>query len=346
MPTLDRSKTAPHLQAVRLAFLAMFGIMLLAAIGWMTSNIRQIPPESRAVVLRFSALNRVQNAGLMLAWPQPFEQVLLVPDAAQVIERRVEGLLRAPGADIIASDTGLQSDAMAGSGYLLTADASVVHLDVRVFYRVTDPVAYVLQGPHVIPTLDRLATRSAVMICASRDLDSILVARPELVAADNGVAERRERLRADLLASINDSLRALATQSLGLGIEVERVDVQSSLPGAAVAAFDGVLTASQQAEQALASARNDAAKQNQTAAQVADMTIQIAQAQATERVGKARTDTATISGLASTQGSNGDPGLLQRLYRDRVTTILSQAGSVVTVDPHDDSRLILQGIER
>jgi regulator of protease activity HflC (stomatin/prohibitin superfamily) len=346
MPTLDRSKTAPHLQAVRLAFLAMFGIMLLAAIGWMTSNIRQIPPESRAVVLRFSALNRVQNAGLMLAWPQPFEQVLLVPDAAQVIERRVEGLLRAPGADIIASDTGLQSDAMAGSGYLLTADASVVHLDVRVFYRVTDPVAYVLQGPHVIPTLDRLATRSAVMICASRDLDSILVARPELVAADNGVAERRERLRADLLASINDSLRAVATQSLGLGIEVERVDVQSSLPGAAVAAFDGVLTASQQAEQALASARNDAAKQNQAAAQVADMTIQIAQAQATERVGKARTDTATISGLASTQGSNGDPGLLQRLYRDRITTILSQAGSVVTVDPHDDSRLILQGIER
>jgi regulator of protease activity HflC (stomatin/prohibitin superfamily) len=113
-----------------------------------------------------------------------------------------------------------------------------------------------------------------------------------------------------------------------------------------VAAFDGVLTASQQAEQAIAAANNDAAKQNQAAAQAADLTVQIAQAHATERVGKARTDTATITALASTQGNDADPGLLQRLYRDRVAMILSQAGSVVTVDPHDDGRLILQGVEK
>jgi regulator of protease activity HflC (stomatin/prohibitin superfamily) len=340
------SKSAPHVQAVRLAFLAMFGLMLFAAVAWLTSNIRQIPPESRAVVLRFGALSRVQNAGLTIAWPQPVEQVMLVPNAAQVIERRVEGLQRAPAADMVTSDTGLQSDALAGSGYLLTADASVVHLDIRVFYRVTDPVAYVLQGPHVIPALDRLATRSAVAICAARDLDSILVARPELVAADEGVAARRERLRADLVISINESLRAIATEGLGLGIEVERADVQSSLPGPAIAAFDGVLTASQQAEQAVAAARNDAAKQNQAAAQAADLVVQVARAQASERVSKARTDTATIAGLASTARSNSDPGLLQRLYRERIATILSQAGSVVTVDPRDDGRLILQGVEK
>ncbi|QXZ81315.1 SPFH domain-containing protein [Rhizobium sp. L51/94] len=346
MSGMRNTKAAPHMQAVRLAFMAMFGIMLIAAISWATSNIRQIPPQSRAVVMRFGALNRVQNAGLTLAWPQPFERVLLVPDAAQVIERKVEGLLRSPTADLVTSNTGLQSDAEAGSGYLLTADASAVHLDVRVFYRVTDPVAYVLQGAHVIPTLDRLATRSAVMVCASRDLDSILVARPELVAADSGVAERRERLRADLVIGINDGLRALATQGLGLGIEVERADVQSSLPASAIAAFDGVLTASQQAEQAIAAARNDAAKQNQAAAQAADLVVKLAQAQATERVGKARTDTATITGLATTQSSNSDPGLLQRLYRARIATILSQAGSIVTIDPRDDARLILQGVEK
>ena len=345
MAGTERGKAAAHLQAVRLAFLAMFGIMSVAAVAWVTSNIRQIPPQSRAVVMRFGALNRVQNAGLTFAWPQPIEQVLLVPGPTQVIERRVEGLLRAPDADIV-SDTGLQSDALAGSGYLLTADASIVHLDVRVFYRVTDPVAYVLQGGHVIPALDRLATRSAVLVCASRDLDSILVARPELLASDSGVAERRERLRADLLASMNDSLRALAVQGLGLGIEVERTDVQSSLPGPAVSAFNGVLTASQQADQAIAAARNDAARQNQAAAQAADLVVRVAEAQAIERVSKARSDTATITGLASAEGDVGDPGLLQRLYRDRVGKILSQAGSIVTVDPRDDGRLILQGVEK
>jgi regulator of protease activity HflC (stomatin/prohibitin superfamily) len=75
------------------------------------------------------------------------------------------------------------SDALAGSGYLLTGDAGVVQLDVRVFYKVTDPYAFVLQGEHVLPALDRLVTRSAVALTAARDLDTILVARPELIGA-------------------------------------------------------------------------------------------------------------------------------------------------------------------
>lgn len=342
----DRKKDAsPQVQAVRLAFLALFAIMAMAAVGWMISNIRQIAPESRAVVLRMGALNRIQNSGLLLAWPQPFEQVLLVPASANVLERKIQGLLRSIDAKTDETDTAPESDALAGSGYLLTADASVVHLDIQVFYRVTDPFDYVIQGSHVIPALDRLATRSAILVCASRDLDGILVARPELVASNNGTAERRERLRADLVKSVNDSLNALSARGAGLGIEVERADVQSSLPVQAVAAFDGVLTASQQAEQAVAAARNDAAKQGQAAAQAADLAVQIATAQATERIGKARTDTATITGLAVAQG-NDSPGLLLRLYRDRIATILSQAGSVITVDPRDDSHLILQGMDK
>ncbi|MCO2359221.1 protease modulator HflK, partial [Pseudomonas aeruginosa] len=38
-----------------------------------------------------------------------------------------------------------------------------------------------------------------------------------------------------------------------------------------------------------------------------------------------------------------DPGLLWRLYRERVPAILGKAGSVGSVDPRDGGRLILQG---
>jgi hypothetical protein len=41
-----------------------------------------------------------------------------------------------------------------------------------------------------------------------------------------------------------------------------------------------------------------------------------------------------------------DSGLLLRLYRERLPKILGQAGSVTTVDPKDDSRLIIQGAEQ
>ncbi len=340
---------SPWLQASRLAFLGLYVVTLLAALGWAVSNVREIDPQNRAVVFRFGELDRVQNAGLLLAWPQPFEQVVLLPSADRVIERHVETLLRSPtalAADKITSFATPMSDALAGSGYLLTGDAGVVQLDVTAYYKVTDPREFVLQGEHVLPALDRLVNRSAVSLAAARDLDTILVARPELVGSDNQSAERRERLRGDLVQGINSRLGELTATGVGLGVEVVRVDVQSSLPAAAVNAFNAVLTASQQADQAVANARTDAEKLNQTANQQADRTLQVAHAQASERLAKAQTDTAAVTGLAQSIQNKSDPGLLLRIYRERVPAILKQAGSVTTVDPRDDSRLIIQGADK
>jgi regulator of protease activity HflC (stomatin/prohibitin superfamily) len=340
---------SPWLQASRLAFLGLYVVTLLAALGWAVSNVRQIDPQNRAVVFRFGELDRVQNAGLLMAWPQPFEQVVLLPSADRVIERHVETLLRSPtalAADKVTSFATPMSDALAGSGYLLTGDTGVVQLDVTAYYRVTDPREFVLQGEHVLPALDRLVNRSAVSLTAARDLDTILVARPELVGSDSQSAERRERLRGDLVQGINKRLDDLAKTGVGLGVEVVRVDVQSSLPAAAVNAFNAVLTASQQADQAVANARTDAEKVSQTANQQSDRTLQVAHAQASERLAKAQTDTAAVTGLAQSIQNKSDPGLLLRIYRERVPAILKQAGSVTTVDPHDDSRLIIQGADK
>ncbi len=349
VPRGTNSLNSPWIQAGRLAFFALYAVTVLAALAWAFSNVRQIDPQNRAVVMHFGALDRIQNAGLLLAWPQPFEQVVLLPAADRVIERRVENLLRSPAAiqaDRVATFATPISDALAGSGYLLTGDAGVVQLDVRVFYKVTDPYDFVLQGDHVLPALDRLVTRSAVALTAARDLDTILVARPELIGADNQAAERRERLRGDLVQGINRRLAELKANAQGIGIEVARVDVQSSLPEPAVGAFNAVLTASQQADKTVANARTDAEKITQTANELADRTLQVAHAQAGERLAKASADTATVLSLAQARQQGTDPQMLLRLYRERIPKILGQAGSVTTVDPKDDSRLIIQGASK
>ncbi|NWA04108.1 SPFH domain-containing protein [Pseudomonas gingeri] len=348
-PEQEVGLSSPWIQAGRLAFLGLYAVTLLAALAWAFSNVRQIDPQDRAVVLRLGALERIQNAGLLLAWPRPFEQVVILPAADRVIERRVEGLLRSDAAlqaDRQATLATPVNDALAGSGYLLTGDAGVVQLDVRVFYKVTDPYAFVLQAGHVLPALDRIVTRSAVALTAARDLDTILVARPELIGSDSQAAERRERLRGDLLQGVNRRLVELAATGQGIGVEVARVDVQSSLPGPAVNAFNAVLTASQQADKAVANAHNEAAKLSQSATQDADRLVRVAEAQASERLAKAQADTATVVSLARAQQDGSDPGLLLRLYRERLPKILGQAGSVTTVDPRDDSRLIIQGAEQ
>ncbi|VFB20604.1 protease modulator HflK [Pseudomonas fragi] len=348
-PDEIKGVSSPWQQAGRLAFLGLYAVTVFAAVAWGVSNVRQIDPQNRAVVLRMGALDRIQNAGLLWAWPKPFEQVVIVPAADRVSERRIENLLRsdvALQADRKASFATPVSDALAGSGYLLTGDAGVVQLDVRVFYNVTEPYAFVLQGEHVLPALDRLVTRSAVALSAARDLDTILVARPELIGSDSQAAERRERLRGDLVQGINQQLASLSATGQGIGLQVVRVDVQSSLPGPAVNAFTAVLTASQHAEQAVAAARNEAAKVTQSATQQADRSVEQAQAQASERLAKAQADTSTIINLAKVQQAGNDSGLMLRLYRERMPKILGQAGSVTSVDPNDDSRLIIQGAEQ
>ena len=348
-PDEIKGVSSPWQQAGRLAFLGLYAVTVFAAVAWGFSNVRQIDPQNRAVVLRMGALDRIQNAGLLWAWPKPFEQVVIVPAADRVSERRIENLLRSDvtlQADRKASFATPVSDALAGSGYLLTGDAGVVQLDVRVFYNVTEPYAFVLQGEHVLPALDRLVTRSAVALSAARDLDTILVARPELIGSDSQAAERRERLRGDLVQGINQQLASLSATGQGIGLQVVRVDVQSSLPGPAVNAFNAVLTASQHAEQAVAAARNEAAKVTQSATQQADRSVEQAQAQASERLAKAQADTSTIINLAKVQQAGNDSGLMLRLYRERMPRILGQAGSVTSVDPNDDSRLIIQGAEQ
>ncbi len=387
----DLPPLGPGAQAVRLSFWFVVVVAVLAACAWAGSNIRRIPPDSRAVVLRFGAFVRTQDAGLLLAWPRPFETTLLVPGSARVLEQRIQSLERDPRAreadanvpqlppltqgpaDAPAVTSGtpdappgspaaanavdagatappdalpqvaLLPDALAGSGYVLTGDNGVLQLRATLYYRVVDPYAYVLQKDRLDAALERIVSASAVDVVAKRDLDAILVARPELLSADQQVAIKRERLRGDLAQEIERHLRQLDAQHAGLGVEVARVDVEASFPAAAVSAFNSVLTSLQVAERSMAEARTSAEKIRQDAQQDADRIVQNAQASAVERVTSAQAKTLTIQQLEVPLRTNSDPGLLARVYRERVQAILSKAARVTTVDPHNTSNLILPG---
>jgi regulator of protease activity HflC (stomatin/prohibitin superfamily) len=384
----DLPPLGPGAQAVRLSFWFVVVVAVLAACAWAGSNIRRIPPDSRAVVLRFGAFVRTQDAGLLIAWPRPFETTLLVPGSARVLEQRIQSLERdprareadanvaqlppltqgpadapsvaggmpdAPPVPAASTDAGatappdalpqvaLLPDALAGSGYVLTGDNGVLQLRATLYYRVVDPYAYVLQKDRLDAALERIVSASAVDVVAKRDLDAILVARPELLSADQQVAIKRERLRGDLAQEIERHLRQLDAQHAGLGVEVARVDVEASFPAAAVSAFNSVLTSLQVAERSMAEARTSAEKIRQDAQQDADRIVQNAQASAVERVTSAQAKTLTIQQLEVPLQTNSDPGLLARVYRERVQAILSKAARVTTVDPHNTSNLILPG---
>jgi regulator of protease activity HflC (stomatin/prohibitin superfamily) len=353
------------LQAGGLVFLAVYVVALLAALAWLKSNVREIPPQSRAIVVRFGALNRVQNAGLLLALPRPFEEVILLPSEETIIEQDMKVQRPAPQAPQAppppptgedeeeaaapppqASAPALSDDATASIGNRLTGDAGVVQMDVTVFYTVVDPYEYVLEKAHIAAALDRLASRSVVRACASRDVDAILVARPELIGVSNELAEQRERLRGEVMQDINLALAQLHAAGAGLGIELRRVDLIASLHPDTVDAFNSVLTASQQALQTIADARTESERLVQSATEDADRTLETAKANASERLAKAQADTADVLQLADAIKSGLDAGLLPRIYRERIAAVLSKTTSLTVVNPGDDAHLIIQGAEK
>ncbi|HEX4502531.1 MAG TPA: protease modulator HflK [Scandinavium sp.] len=336
------SVASPWGQSYRIAFFSLYGATLLAALAWVFSSFHQITPDTQAVVFRFGKPVNVESSGMLFAWPKPVDRVEIIPGPARILQHDVLPLQRSEQQKLLSADQ-RSSDAGAGAGYLLTGDSGVVQLNMQVFYRIHSPLRYVLQRSHIDPLLDRLAQHAATLVAAGRDLDTILVARPETLQNDSHAAQERSRLRSDLKQQIAHDLALLKGSDNDPGITIERVDVASSLPDNAVDAFNAVLTASQRAEQNIAQAQNEATLQLQKSQQQADRLIQQAQASSSEMHAKAEVATQTITKLAQVRATGSDAGMLQRIWREKISAVLSHAGQVITVNPDDDSKLILPG---
>ena len=327
-------------QAAQLAFRFLFLVVFVLAVGWAISNCRQVPPDSRAIVLRFGTVVRQARAGLLLALPQPFERVIILPSADRQIQFQIDAFQGA-GAAEQSSPVSISTNPRDNAGILLTGDMSLVHLSATLFYQISDANAYVLSSEHVAPALARLFTASAVTVAARRDLDTMLVARPERNSASDAFRLGRESLRSDLMNEVNRRLADLASQGASLGIAVSRVDLVPSIPAEAKAAFDSVLYAMQNAETAIAQARTQAELLTQRSNQGRDRFLTDAQALAQERITQARTRTDAISALsANREGLSGEM-LERQLYQEQIGKILAQAARVYSADAQGAARLIV-----
>lgn len=328
-------------QAAQLSFRFLFLVVFVLAVGWAISNCRQVPPDSRAIVLRFGTVVRQARAGLLLALPQPFERVIILPSADRQIQFRIDAF---QGADAVSSQSiavSISANPRDNAGILLSGDMSLVHLSATLFYQISDANAYVLSSEHVAPALARLFTASAVTVAARRDLDTMLVARPERNSASDAFRLGRESLRSDLMNEVNRRLSDLASQGASLGISVSRVDLLPSIPAEAKAAFDSVLYAMQNAETAIAQARTQAELLTQRSNQGRDRILTDAQALAQERITQARTRTDAISALsANRQGLSGEM-LERQLYQEQIGKILGAAGRVYSADAQGGARVIV-----
>ena len=200
-----------------------------------------------------------------------------------------------------------------------------------------------ISADHVAPALQRLFIAATIDTLATRNLDTILVARPE-IASRNEEAARRERLRSDLLNAVNRRLEGLTESGASLGIAVSRIDLVPSISGGAKDAFDNVLVVTQEAERGIASGRTVAELSMQEANQTRDRITTGATAGAQEAVSNATAATASIAALGKNNADMTRGMQMARLYFDRIGIIVRKAGHVEVVDRDGSERLISPGV--
>lgn len=325
-------------QSVAIAFRFLYVAVGALALLWLGSGFQAVEPGSRAVVLRFGAVVRTTDAGLVWAWPRPIEEVVRLPGPERQLTQAVTAL-DVPGRAEGKARPGAELD-LRENGYLITGDGGVVHLAGTVTYRVADPVAYLASRERLAPAIERAFCAGAIRAGAGRTIDGVLAAGAGASAAgDLQAAERRERLAGDVRTVMNQALARVAA-----GVEVVRVDLNAGLPDRAKPFFEQVVAAESEAARKVAESRTDAERYRQDGQQQRTRLIEQAQAAAREEVVRATVATDRIAALAAEATPARRVLLLTRLYRERIEAILARAGSVSVV-PDGPVRLIVPGAE-
>ncbi len=346
----------PIAQSVTIGFRTVYIAMLLLAVLWLSSNVREIAPDTQAVVLRFGRVVRAQQAGLLVALPRPIEQVRLLPGPERQLSQDVAVL--PPESDkaravISSSDSALAPPANVAP--YLTGDGNVVLLNATLIYRINDPIAYALSQTHVAAALDRVFRATTVRVTAGRNLNDFLVVPAgaaqggedgQGAATGQAAIALRTEVRTALLETINSRIAQLASVGASLGVEVQRIDMTAWLPPDAKVAFDEVLTATQAADRGVAVARTDAERKRQEAEREKDRLLSAAQATAQELVSTANVDTATIMALEREETPQTRGPLLLRAYRVDIADIMNRVGSGILIDPQSGVRFVLAGKQK
>ncbi|PQO27277.1 hypothetical protein C5Y96_17175 [Blastopirellula marina] len=229
-PKESRSRRTEQIGAGVGAGMRIIGLLaaLLIILFW-CSGITMVQPNEVALLTRFGKLvgdtpgDHVQPPGILLALPYPIDEVIRIP----VKEEREVAIDRLQlGA---ASNNATALDPIR-DGYVLCGDQHILQTNVRVKYRISDPVAFHFQADRPEHILKEAAAASIVQTIAGWNaMDTLRLQRSTR-------AEEVERLP----IAVRDSLQQRLDQ-LGIGIQVSAVEFREIIPTPQLAeAFENV----------------------------------------------------------------------------------------------------------
>lgn len=231
-------------EALRSSFAIVKIIMIVLVIVFIGSGIFTVPPNQKAVVLRFGkpmsgTEDQLLGPGLHWSWPYPIDEKVFIPiSEIQSVTSSVGWYFVNP--DGTESQPGLSLNP-AADGYALTGDGSIIHARVSLDYRITDPISYTLNF-----------TRAKEIV--TNALDNALLDAAAQFTVDDAVRLERSAFKDKVVQIFN---RTAARQKLGIVVESSKLE---SIPPRQVNdVFNAVTAAEQESSTTNNAARSAAA---------------------------------------------------------------------------------------
>lgn len=286
-------------EALRSSFAIVKLIMVALVVVFVGSGIFTVPPNQKAVVLRFgkpasTTKDQLLGPGLHWSWPYPIDEKVFIPisEIQTVTSSAGWYALNPDGTD---SQPGPSLNP-ALDGYTLTGDGNIIHARVTLNYRITDPISYVLNF------------RDAKEIVTNA-LDEALLDASAQFTVDNAVRLDRGAFKDKVVQLFN---RTAEQQQLGIVVESSKLD---SIPPRQVnEAFNAVTSAEQESSTTNNAARSAAATMLTTALSESNSIVNMASSDRAKLLSSIKAEADALE--ASVESYKRNP----ELFRQRVLT--------------------------
>jgi membrane protease subunit HflK len=255
-------------EALRSSFAIIKVVMVLLVLLFLASGFFTVGPQERAILLRFGRpVGEGERAlllpGLHWSFPYPIDESIKVSISGLQQVSSTIGWYAVTPEQMLA---GIEPPAGAtlnpiAEGYVLTADANIIHSRATLTYRIREPVRYVFGFVNASNTIQNVLDNALLSAAARFKVDDVLT---------RDIAGFQEEVRRRVTRAV---------ESEELGIQVDQCAVQSVRPRQLKDAFEKVTTAEQERGKLLNSARTYENQTTNKASADADTIINLAQSE-------------------------------------------------------------------
>jgi len=256
MPTaVEREAQAIKSEAKKILLI----VVIVSLVIYAFTGTAQVKPEETGLVIRFGkVLPKTLTEGLYWGYPWPIDRVVRIPTGVShslVVnnfnlspEKLSEGLTRL-GQDQRFATLSRPTLSALVKPYLVTADLNVIHLDLTVVYRITEPEAY-YRAAGDAPDM----SQTRVQGIATNIIANSLIQTVAEMEVMNVLGDGQSAIQQAVAGLAQEKFKALK-----LGIEVDAVQINKALvPTDLQGDFDRVTTVQSEKNTAIAIAQIEA----------------------------------------------------------------------------------------